>query len=271
MPDTGKRGTADRAEDPTQVRSAVLFWTFGWYLRWYFARNFHGVRLSRTGLPPAAAGRPLIICTNHPSWWDPAVFILLSNTVLRERPGYGPMDAKALGRYGLLRRMGIFGIDLDTPRGAARFLEVSLRILADPASALWITAEGHFTDNRARPVQLRPGIAHLARRVPDAVIVPLALEYGFWNERKPEALARFGTPIEAGRTRSVAEWTQLLSAELGRTMDVLAAESATRNPGLFLPLIRGGSGIGGVYDLWRRGVALASGRRFDPSHEGRER
>ena len=78
------------------------------------------------------------------------------------------MNAEALGRYGVLERMGIFGIELDSPRGAARFLGISLRVLSDPGNVLWITAEGHFTDNRRRPVVLRPGIAHLARRVPDA-------------------------------------------------------------------------------------------------------
>ena len=44
-----------------------------------------------------------------------------------------------------------------------------------------------------RPVRLRPGLAHLARRVPGATIVPLALEYPFWDERTPEALCRFGS------------------------------------------------------------------------------
>ena len=63
---------------------------------------------------------------------------------------------------------------------------------------LWITAEGSFTDARTRPVRLRPGLAHLARRVPGATIVPLALEYPFWDERTPEALCRFGTPMESG-------------------------------------------------------------------------
>ncbi len=57
---------------------------------------------------------------------------------------------------------------------------------------LWITAEGAFTDHRARPVALRPGLAHLARQVPGAVILPLALDYTFWNESRPEALLRFG-------------------------------------------------------------------------------
>lgn len=260
-------GTALAAADPLARRSPFLFWAFGWYLRWYFWRRFHGVRVSRAGMARQPAGAPLIIYGNHPSWWDPALYILLATTVFPGRPGFGPMDAEALGRYGVLERMGIFGITLDTPRGAARFLDISLRVLSSPASMLWVTAEGHFTDHRARPVRLRPGIAHLARRVPGAALLPLAVEYTFWNESKPEVLIRFGDPIPTGRDRTVPEWTAHLEAELTRTMDALATESAARDPALFSPLLRGGTGVGGIYDLWRRTRAWTAGRRFNPAHE----
>ena len=125
-----------------------------------------------------------------------------------------------------------------------------------------------FTDSRIRPITLRPGLAHLARLVPGAVILPLALDYPFWNESRPEALVRFGSPVLCNREDSVAVWNQQLEAALTTTLDELAAESITRNPALFQPLIRGGAGIGGIYDLWRWLRARAAGRRFDPSHEG---
>ncbi len=258
------------APDPIALRSGRAFWAFGWYLRWYFFRKFHAVRVSHAGLPHGFDGRPLIIYCNHPSWWDPALYILLCTFLFPGRRGYGPMDAKALGNYGMFERMGVFGIALDTPRGAARFLSTSLRILSDPGSMLWITAEGEFADARRRPLQLRPGIAHLARRVPGAVILPLAVEYPFWNESRPEALARFGDPIETGPRRSVAEWTGHLESELAHTMDALAAEAMRRDPRQFRTLLRGSAGVGGIYDLYRRSRAYAAGRRFDPRHEAQE-
>jgi hypothetical protein len=103
--------------------------------------------------------------------------------------------------------------------------------------------------------------------VPGAVLVPLAMEYVFWNERKPEALCRFGTPIDTGRHRTVAEWTTLLEGALTETMDALVAESSARNPALFTPLVRGAAGVGGMYDLWRRGRGLVQGRRVRLAHE----
>ena len=261
MPDQGAPA------DPLARRSPFLFWAFGWYLRWFFWRRFTAVRIARGGLPRPTPNRPLIIYSNHPSWWDPALYILLSTKCFPGRPGFGPMDAESLGRYGLLERMGVFGIDLQSPRGAARFLETALRVLSNPNAVLWVTAEGAFTDHRLRPVRLRPGIAHLARRVPGAVLLPLAVEYTFWNESRPEALIRFGDPIDTGPHMSVPAWTQHLETELTRTMDTLAQASTARDPTLFQPLLEGAAGMGGIYDLWRRLRAWSTGRPFDPAHE----
>jgi hypothetical protein len=181
------------------------------------------------------------------------------------------MDKEALKKYGLMRRMGVFGIDLGSKRGAADFLRIGRRVLQDPRRSLWITAEGGFTDPRHRPIRLRPGIAHLARRISGVVLLPMAIEYTFWNESRPEALIRFGAPVEGGAHRDVLDWTAFLTSELTRTMDGLAAESMTRDAALFRPVLGGISGIGGIYDLWRRARSWSRGRRFDPSHDDSKR
>ncbi len=269
MPTCGHTGfPAVPEDDPLRVRSAAVLRGFEAYLRWYIRRQFDAVRVARAGLPRVPEGHPVIIYSNHPGWWDPMLFILLARWLLPERASFGPMDAAALKKYPVLRKVGVFGIDPDSQHGARRFLEVGARILARPDRALWVTAQGSFTDPRQRPVRLRPGISHLARRVPNLVLLPLALEYPFWNERQPEALARFGEPVAAGPERSTREWTALLEAALQQTCDILAQESMARDPARFEALLRGHPGVGGVYDLWRRGAAMFAGRRFDPSHEG---
>ena len=258
-----------RADAVIARRSEPLFRLFAAYMRWYASRHFHAIRISRTGLPRATAGRPVILYSNHPSWWDPALYILICDMLFRDRAGFGPMDLAALGKYGVFERMGVFGVEQNAPRGAAQFLQTSLAILSRPDTMLMITAEGAFTDNRVRPISLRPGLAHLVRRVPGAVILPLALEYAFWNESRPEVLMRFGEPLQSDREGSVADWNTRLEHALTQAMDELAAETVTRNAALFQPLVKGGAGIGGVYDIYRRARALAQGRRFDPSHEGK--
>ncbi len=142
-------------------------------------------------------------------------------------------------------------------------------MLADPRGTLWVTAEGRFTDPRQRPLTLRPGISHLARHVPNLVFMPLAIEYCFWNESRPEALARFGPAMAFSEDLDPAEINARLTAALTDTMDALAREAMTRDPALFRPLLRGGSGVGGVYDMWRRLGSWFRGQRFDPAHARR--
>lgn len=256
------------AGDPRPLRSPVRLWLFRLYLHTLFWRRFSSVRISRAQLPARHDGRPLLIYTNHPSWWDPAMIALVSPKLFPGRIGFGPMDSTELQRYALFRRMGVFGVEA-SPRGAARFLRLGAALLAEPRSIMWVTAEGRFTDPRLRPIAIRPGIAHLARRVPDAVFLPAALDYVFWNESRPEALIRFGDPVACGVEATPAEWHRAMAAALERTADALAAESATRDAALFLPLLRGTAGVGGIYDLWRRARALATGRRFHARHEPR--
>jgi hypothetical protein len=147
---------------------------------------------------------------------------------------------------------------------------VSADLLSRPDRALWVAAQGRFSDARQRPVGLRPGVARLAELAPGATFLPLAVEYVFWTERGAEALVAFGPPLRAADLAALPRPERLarLEAALTGTMDRLAADALARDPGRFDSLMEGRPGIGGVYDVWRRGKALLQGRRFDPAHRG---
>lgn len=228
---------------------------------------FHCVRLAREGQPRAAGGRPLIVYLNHPSWWDPALIVVLADRLFPGHPGFGPIDAEALQKYRFMARIGLFPVERGQA-GAVNFLRQSLGVLGDPQAILWVTAEGHFTDPRRRPVLLRPGIAHLARRLPQAILLPLAVEYTFWEESTPEVLVRFGDAVDAADHvgLDVGRWRELLENRLADTMDALAVDSMSRDPDRFETLLGGRVGVGGVYDLWRRAAATLAGRRFHAGH-----
>jgi hypothetical protein len=140
-------------------------------------------------------------------------------------------------------------------------------LLRAPDAILCVTAEGAFNDPRVRPIRLRPGLAHLARRVPDAMFLPLALDYSFWNESKPEALLHFGPPLLAPPSNAVADWQATLEASLTNAMDALAAESSARDPAAFEKLFSGSAGVGGIYDVWRRLRAFLLRQEFSVRHQ----
>ena len=149
-----------------EARSPALCRFFGRVMRRQMQRHFHAVRVAKAGPPCLPEDRAAIVYSNHPSWWDPAVFMLLSTTLLRNRKGFGPMEAVQLERYRFMRRIGVFGVEPGTRHGAAAFLRTSSAILADPKAVLWVTAEGAFTDRlapwrrcRGAHVSERPGRA----------------------------------------------------------------------------------------------------------------
>ena len=260
-----------RHPGPVALRSELLFRLFSFYLGFRFARSFHAIRQSGS-LAQLPRDRPVIIYGNHPSWWDPALYMVLADGLFRGRPGFGPMDQHSLARYGFFKRLGVFGIDRQSIAGARRFLEVARDVLQHcrgpgGRAMIWVTAEGDFTDPRQRPLALRSGIAHLARAVPDALLLPLATEYVFWNESRPELLLRFGPPIEADASLRPAEWTRRLQDALSLEMDTLAADSMSREAARFRPILRGSAGSDLIYDLYRRGRATLSGRGFSAAHE----
>lgn len=249
-------------------RSPLLLRLFTRHVkRFYLARNFHAVRLSRSSRPGPIPDGPLIVVLNHPSWWDPLVGLVLTE-LFPNRAHFTPMDADALSRYRIFERTGMFGVELGTMRGAREFLRTSCAILARPATALWIATQGRFADARERPPGVQPGVAHLARRMKQAVILPLALEYPFWEERYPEALARFGRAIvvDRGPDRSVEEWRNCISEALARTQDALACEAQVRDPAAFETLVGGKAGVGGIYDWWRWLRARLLGTHFRAEH-----
>lgn len=263
------RPRADDAPDPALVpkRSRWLMAWFRGYAEGYVRKHLHAVRLSKAGGVPDVANVPTLVVLNHPAWWDPMACIALSRKFMH-RQHFAPIDAAQLRQYRFFGRLGFFGVEQENPRALVPFLATARAILASPGGVLWVTAQGDFRDARVRPIVLRTGVGHVAARLGRGLVVPLALEYPFWTESKPEALCRFGTAIDVGANPGLdgKAWTAKIAAALESTMDALAAEAVARDPALFETLLTGESGVGGVYDAWRWLKAKVRGRRFSRSH-----
>jgi len=237
-----------------------LIGLFRWYVRGFFAKHFHALRIDNAGLAPDLGDRSAIVVLNHPTWWDPLVAGLLL-PLFPHHEHFSPMDAAQLRQYRWFARMGFFPVEAGSTYRGLSFLRTCRAILARPRGAVWITAQGRFTDVRERPPRLRGGVGHLAALMPHVAIVPLAIEFPFWNDRLPEALAHFGPLVESdGSRRNAEEWTRTIEAALEQTQDRLAAAAMTRDATKFTTLLAGRSGINPMYDLWQR----LRGRRTSP-------
>jgi 1-acyl-sn-glycerol-3-phosphate acyltransferase len=238
---------------------------FSWYVRRYLRKHFNAVRLLKDAPPPAESSAPAVFYLNHPAWWDPLVALHLARTFFPTQQSFAPMDAAALQKYGLLKRLGFFPVERGSIAGARRFLRNASVILSRPHHALWLTPQGRFTDIRERPVRFEPGLGHLAARLPGVKFIPLALEFVWWHERSPEVLAAFGPAVALPDGQPAGELHTQLEDALASCQDQLAAASLLREPAQFRTLLNGRAGVGGIYDLWRR--LRARGQEFDVRHD----
>lgn len=262
QPDKTQTGT------PLPPRWPWLVPLFRRYACRYVRKHFHAVRLSNSSATFPTTDTPVLVVLNHPSWWDPLIGLVLSRA-FADREQFAAIDAIAVRKYRFFAKLGFVGVDTKSLRGAAEFLRTGAAILSRPKHVYWVTAQGRFTDVRERPLVLQSGVGHLAARLKYGIILPIALEYTFWTERTPEALVRIGDPllIEEHPRLSGKEWTALIEESLTRTLDALNAEAMRRDPAAFTELLAGKTGVGGVYDFWRRIKSWLRGRKFDPSHE----
>lgn len=214
---------------------------FRWYTRRHLRRHFAAVYMlgERPAIPE---GVPAVVFGSHPSWWEPLTGLYLQERLFPGRMMAGPIEAGQLGKFPILGKVGLFGIRPGSAEGARDLLRGVREHFRRPGAMLWMTPQGRFADVRERPLRLAGGVEFLARAFPEAVFLPLALEYLFWNERLPVVLCHFGPPAVAGE----------MELALTGAMDRLAAAAITRDPGSFHCLLRGAGGTGGVYD-WRGG------------------
>ena len=254
------------ATAPPAISTTVLMF-FRRIVRGYFRRHFSAVRASGVErfLAAGSGGGPLIVYANHVSWWDPMVQVLLAGELMPRRKHYAPMDAATLKRYGIFRKIGVFGLEMKTPRGAAQFLRTSIAVL-EGGGVLWVTPQGRFADTRERPLEFKPGLAALASRLKGGcTVLPLAIEYAFWDERLPETLLHFGSAVMVNGATS-NELEPKLKAALLTAMQDLQRLAVARDPHGFQVIRKGRVGTGGFYEFGQRVWARLRGRRYQAEH-----
>ncbi len=260
---------ATHGAEPSEPRISPL------WLRWftlygerYVRRHFHALRLCQSA--PPVSSNPLIIYLNHASWWDPMICLVLRKRCFAHRASYAPIEAAALRKYPFFRKLGFFPVEQRSHRGTAAFLEGAGAALARPDSMLWLTPQGSFADVRDTSVGLKTGMAQLATRLNVATYLPLALEYVFWEERRPEACINFGEPIVVTREQAEKtgprQLTALFEEKLRSAQQQLAAAVIRRDASQLRVLDRQSVGVGGVYDVWRRFRSLLRHESFRPEH-----
>ncbi|MFN3194175.1 MAG: lysophospholipid acyltransferase family protein [Aureliella sp.] len=250
----------------------------------YLRKHFHTLSLLEDSFQPDAisSNSSLVIYANHASWWDPLLAMYLADSQFGDFQMYAPIDSQAYEKYRMFGKMGFYPIDQTSLEGASNFLRVSRRILQEAGTTIWVTPEGRFCDARDHSAELMPGVAHLAfklakdssrdseRAAHQVGFLPLAVEYVFWEERTPEILVNFGSPIWTTDSElhrhDKSQWQHDLAEGLRKAQKKLAIASIARDSAKFRPLLKSQSGTFFIYDWWRATTNRMRGKSFDAEH-----
>lgn len=207
------------------------------FFTWFLARDAES-RLRRSfatwrvrgveALAETLRTRPVLVVSNHASWWDPIVVQWLAHRVLRV-DAYAMMDAKNLVRLPFFRKVGAFGVDLASARDGVRAIRYAAGLLDRPGRLVWVFPQGAETPI-TRPLEFRPGAAAIARLAPGAAVVPVGLRYEHGGTPEPDLWASIGAPVAEGgadaQRAAVAAELAAIEAALGtETFPVLHRRS----------------------------------------------
>lgn len=237
---------------------------FAWWVQRMLRHDFYAVRLAteHAGLLRDLASHPgpVLGVSNHSSWWDPLVFVLLQRRFMWGRGTIGPVEAAQWRRFGFMRKLGLFGIDPADPRAAPALVDhVMAELRRAPRTNFWITPQGQFVDPRD-PIRIRPGVSMVAAAAQQAGLDPravsIAIEYVFWVDRRPELLIRLApvpAPPEPAPRSSTSAWHRSFVRAMRANQDALADLARARDPAPFTILLGGSGGrVNPAYDLWQR-------------------
>lgn len=140
---------------------------------------------------------PTILFAPHCNWWDG---IVLYNTTHRIFHKEIRLMVEELNRFPLLRRGGAYSVNKKSPQSAMKALQYSVDVVGDLRNILCIFPQGIIRPPHYRPIEFQTGLAYIAenavKRYGKVNLIPMAVDYAFFRDNRPEVVVEFGKRIE---------------------------------------------------------------------------
>jgi len=161
-------------------------WFFRVYTDLRIRRNFSEV-IVHGDVPES--GKPLLVVSNHFSWWD-GFFILWLNNRYFHRRFYVMMLEEQLRKNMILNKAGAFSVSRKT-RGIIESLEYSRNVLADrgnkPLPLLLMFPQGEIRSMHIPSLKFEKGIEKITRGIEgDIDLLMTAVLVDYFSRQKPE-------------------------------------------------------------------------------------
>lgn len=183
------------------IPARVSSWFRAWFARdaeQRIRRTFGQVRIrGLEHLRTALARGPVLVVSNHTSFWDPLCVLFLTRRVLRAE-ARAMMDAKNLMRLPFFALVGAFGVHKGEPRDALSAIRYAVRALERPNDLVWIFPQGKEVPI-TQSLAFEGGASHVERLAKRASVIAIALRYEFGAGPMPSVWVSIGSPRPSGR------------------------------------------------------------------------
>ena len=129
-----------------------------------------------------------------------------------------------LNRFPILRHAGCFSVNKKSPQASMDALKYSIEQVGNPKSILYLFPQGIINPPNARPIEFRSGLAYItdkaARKYGKVALMPIAVNYFFLRDNRPEVMVEMGDliEVEAGKLDR-KEFTDKLAKTLEELCD----------------------------------------------------
>lgn len=164
---------------------------------------------------------PTIFFAPHSNWWDGLVGYNLCNRLMKKEIR---LMVEELNRFPILRRGGAFNVNKKSAQASMAALKYSVDLLSDLNNILYIFPQGIIKPPNYRPIELQTGLAYIAQKAAKKYgkvnLVPIAVNYFFMRDNRPEIWVEFGKEIHLESSKiDRKEYTDYLSGILEELCD----------------------------------------------------
>ena len=164
---------------------------------------------------------PIILFAPHHNWWDGIIGYNICNRIFKKEIR---IMIEELNRFPLIRRGGAFSVNKKSPQASMISLKYAVEQMGDPNNILYIFPEGIIKPPNHRPLELQTGMTYIAekavKKYGKVALMPVAVNYYFLRDNRPEVFVEFGDIIELNDDRpDRKEYTKFLGEKLEQLCD----------------------------------------------------
>lgn len=135
----------------------------------------------------------------HSNWWDGLIGYVTIHFLLRKTGKFRMrLMIEEMNRFPIFQYVGCFPINKKSPQSAMQSLSYAAGTLKDKDIAFWLFPQGIIRPPHYRPEIFQSGLAYMAKNAAKKFggvnLIPVAVNYTFLRQDRPEVLLEFGEP-----------------------------------------------------------------------------